>query len=196
MFPENGLFDLLRSESVALIFLFLVHFRTWQIHSISHVEVWKTFGHCLSLLLQFFFTPFGLQYWCLGRPELCPYSSTSHFVVISLFLQRSKTTKNRYFSYLFFGSKYSTVCVNDLTHKLWSDTCKSLHIFLFTCILICTVNSYLSPGSFNFFIYLCTSIHRPNTYKDTKPKCRLFWCLIEFIDWRCSQSCWYFRTLL
>jgi hypothetical protein len=32
-------------------------------------------------------------------------------------------------------------------------------------------------------------------YKDNKPKCRLYWCLIEFIDcillW--SQSCWYFR---
>jgi hypothetical protein len=31
-------------------------------------------------------------------------------------------------------------------------------------------------------------------YKDTKAKCRrLNWCLIEFIDWRYSQSCWYFR---
>ncbi len=25
------------------------------------------------------------------------------------------------------------------------------------------------------------------------PKCRLYWCLIEFVDWRFSQSCWYFR---
>jgi hypothetical protein len=33
--------------------------------------------------------------------------------------------------------------------------------------------------------------HRLNNYKDTK--CRLYWCLIEFIDWRYSQSCWYFR---
>ncbi len=30
-------------------------------------------------------------------------------------------------------------------------------------------------------------------YKDTKTKCRLYWCLKEFIDWRYSQSCWYFR---
>ncbi len=30
-------------------------------------------------------------------------------------------------------------------------------------------------------------------YKDTKSNCRLIWCLIEFIDWRYSQSCWYFR---
>ncbi len=30
-------------------------------------------------------------------------------------------------------------------------------------------------------------------YKDTKTKCRLYRCLIEFIDRRYSQSCWYFR---
>ncbi len=38
--------------------------------------------------------------------------------------------------------------------------------------------------------------HGLNNYKDTKPKCRLYWCLIEFIDWRYSQSCWYFRPAL
>ncbi len=32
--------------------------------------------------------------------------------------------------------------------------------------------------------------------KKPSPKCRLYWCLIEFIDWRYSQSCWYFRPLL
>ncbi len=32
--------------------------------------------------------------------------------------------------------------------------------------------------------------------KKPNPKCRLYWCFIEFIDWRCSQSCWYFRPLL
>jgi hypothetical protein len=30
-------------------------------------------------------------------------------------------------------------------------------------------------------------------YKDTISKCRLYWFLIEFTDWRYSQSCWYFR---
>ncbi len=30
-------------------------------------------------------------------------------------------------------------------------------------------------------------------YKDTKTKCRLYWYLIEFLDWRYSQSYWYFR---
>jgi hypothetical protein len=26
--------------------------------------------------------------------------------------------------------------------------------------------------------------------KTPNPKCRLYWCLIEFIDWIYSQSCW------
>ncbi len=30
-------------------------------------------------------------------------------------------------------------------------------------------------------------------YEDEKTKCRLCWCLIQFIDWRYSQSSWYFR---
>ncbi len=34
------------------------------------------------------------------------------------------------------------------------------------------------------------------TIKTQNPKCRLHWCLVEFIDWRYSQSCWYFRPLL
>ncbi len=45
------------------------------------------------------------------------------------------------------------------------------------------------------------------TIKIPNPKCRQFWCLIddddhhhscliEFIDWRYSKSCWYFRPLL
>ncbi len=34
------------------------------------------------------------------------------------------------------------------------------------------------------------------TVKTPNPKCSLYWCLIEFIDWRYSQSCWYFRPLL
>jgi hypothetical protein len=37
------------------------------------------------------------------------------------------------------------------------------------------------------------AVHGLNNYKDTNPKCRLYWCLREFIDWRFSQSCWHFR---
>ncbi len=32
--------------------------------------------------------------------------------------------------------------------------------------------------------------------KTPNPKCSLYWWLIEFIEWRYSQSCWYFRPLL
>ncbi len=32
--------------------------------------------------------------------------------------------------------------------------------------------------------------------KTPNPKCRLYLCLIEFIDWRNSQSRWYFQPLL
>ncbi len=28
-----------------------------------------------------------------------------------------------------------------------------------------------------------------NNYKTTNPKCRLYWCIIEFIDWIYSQAC-------
>ncbi len=34
------------------------------------------------------------------------------------------------------------------------------------------------------------------TIKTPNPKCRLYWCLIEFIDWRSNQSCWFFRPAL
>jgi hypothetical protein len=39
-------------------------------------------------------------------------------------------------------------------------------------------------------------VHGLNNYKDTNPKCRLYWYFVEFIDWRYSQSCWYFRSAL
>ncbi len=32
--------------------------------------------------------------------------------------------------------------------------------------------------------------------KIPNPKCRLYWCLIEFIGWSCCQSGWYFRPAL
>ncbi len=35
--------------------------------------------------------------------------------------------------------------------------------------------------------------HGQINYKDTKTKCRLCLCLIELIDWRYIQLCWYFR---
>ncbi len=37
------------------------------------------------------------------------------------------------------------------------------------------------------------STHGLINYKDPKTQCRLYWCLIEFIDWTYSQSRWNFR---
>ncbi len=52
-------------------------------------------------------------------------------------------------------------------------------------------------------LLLCVQYHRRifreghYVYRKTpNPKCRLYWCLLEFIDWRYSQSCWYFRPAL
>jgi hypothetical protein len=39
---------------------------------------------------------------------------------------------------------------------------------------------------------LVTVAHGQNVEKTPNPKCRLYWCLIEFIVLRYSQSCWYF----
>jgi hypothetical protein len=40
----------------------------------------------------------------------------------------------------------------------------------------------------------CTACIYQITKKTPNPKCRLYWCLIEFKDWRYSQSCWFFLT--
>ncbi len=42
---------------------------------------------------------------------------------------------------------------------------------------------------------LCVSCMDQISIKTPNPKCRLHWCLIKLIDWRYSQSCWYFRPL-
>ncbi len=38
--------------------------------------------------------------------------------------------------------------------------------------------------------------HGRRNYKDTTVNVVIYWCLIEFIDWRYSQSCWYFWPLV
>ncbi len=50
----------------------------------------------------------------------------------------------------------------------------------------------------NCYIILSAKIttskfHWLTNYKDIKTKCRLCSCLIVFIAWRFSQSCWFFR---
>ncbi len=55
-------------------------------------------------------------------------------------------------------------------------------------ICICTGIYLTLPSSFK----PCDQI----TIKTPNPKCHLYWCLIEFIDSRYCQSCWYCRPLL
>ncbi len=45
-------------------------------------------------------------------------------------------------------------------------------------------------------LYLTSRVMDQIYVKTQNPKCRLYWCLIEFIGRRYNQSCWYFRPLL
>ncbi len=67
----------------------------------------------------------------------------------------------------------------------------------------------LNPTYLQHWVYLISRIHYtvvdtctnplyhgPIALKTPNTKCRLYWCLIEFIDWRSSQSCWHFWPLL
>ncbi len=51
--------------------------------------------------------------------------------------------------------------------------------------------AYFNEGATEFLLIM-DQISR----KTPNPKCRLYWGLKECIDWRYSQSCWYFRPLL
>ncbi len=65
-----------------------------------------------------------------------------------------------------------------------------------------SISIHLSPSPSNLgrqscrAACLCILQMDEGTIKSPSPNCRLYWCLIEFIDWRYSQSCWYFRPLL
>jgi hypothetical protein len=52
-----------------------------------------------------------------------------------------------------------------------------------------TTMSFPTPLIFRYHLPLIIT-------KAPNPKCRLYWCLIEFTDWRYSQLCWYFRPAL
>jgi len=52
--------------------------------------------------------------------------------------------------------------------------------------------------NYNFFTnrnYMYRYALDEGTIKTPDPKCRLYWCLIQFTDWRYSQSCWYSTPL-
>jgi hypothetical protein len=69
-----------------------------------------------------------------------------------------------------------------------------------TCPLFTTATSFASwtrsPLFFRWIRYSQADNMDQITIMPPNPKCRLYWFLIEFSDWRYSQSCWYFLSLL
>ncbi len=109
-------------------------------------------------------------------------------------------------------------CRTARLHRLGNRFLGSLNVYKYglwsySCDILCRNSSlyYLSiPNAFvgfhkrdgtrilapQLFLWAEMSGHGLINYKDTKTKCRLYWCFIEFIDWRYSQSCWFFSTQL
>ncbi len=70
---------------------------------------------------------------------------------------------------------------------------------LYCCQLLTEIASQIAATITNFhssIIAWWVGSMDQITIKTSNRKCRLYWWLIEFIDWRYSQSCWYFRPLL
>ncbi len=76
-----------------------------------------------------------------------------------------------------------------LPHSAWTDYYHYYYYYYYQIIYhvetkrrVLTISNYALSGN-----------HGPNIHKDTKPYMS---SLLVFIDWRYSQSCWYFRPLL
>jgi hypothetical protein len=93
----------------------------------------------------------------------------------------------------------SGVCLIYPTKQYFRGLKKDLCYVYFS---MCT----LQPACIHYFVSFPCCFHRLINFKDTKTKCRHIkkWtcikglcgrCLSEFIDWRYSQSCWYFRPI-
>ncbi len=90
--------------------------------------------------------------------------------------------------------------INQPPHKMRRTKRPILHLSSILWVECCTNYIYL-------YIYMAAA-HAGGNFvekrrcglinfiKTPNPRCRLHRCLIEFIDWRYSQSCWYFRPAL
>ncbi len=72
--------------------------------------------------------------------------------------------------------------------------CNVEQIFYFTSCVFFSCEIIVS-SSCSSVLYSAPTMDQIST-KTPNPKCRLYWSLIEFIDWRYGQSCWYFRPPL
>ncbi len=82
---------------------------------------------------------------------------------------------------------------------------KNFKLFFYITAAYNSLKTWLAPAVPLLMVRFCGTtpnstslgnIMDEGTIKTPSPICRLYWCLIEFIDWRYSQSCWYFRPLL
>ncbi len=89
--------------------------------------------------------------------------------------------RKTYFRHYFYKSNFTLKLKEnfaDIFLTVWFSSAKR---YIFNSLLLLLL---YPPNRF---------LHGLINYKDTKPKCCLYWCIIEFIDWRYSQSCWHFR---
>jgi hypothetical protein len=117
--------------------------------------------------------------------------------------------------YLSGTSLHLTIQKNSSIYVCWTQTSKIMWKIMFVFYFILhfwrnVAQANLSGLSLIIAAYLLIlntrgRIQRKTWYmkfidqifiKTPNPKCRLNWCLIEFIDWRYNQTCWYFRSLL
>ncbi len=134
---------------------------------------------------------------CLGNiarlPNIIEWYYWQHYIVYSKLLLLRMVFTFVKGKYMF--NKYKSQDLSLLVLK--SPTCRPLKSRG-------TYNKELTVSYIiiiHYFVILYWGVGAPQcmnqiTIKTPNPKRRLHWCLIEFIDWRYSQSCWCFRPLL
>jgi hypothetical protein len=67
-------------------------------------------------------------------------------------------------------------------------------LVMFVIIIYAIIGLELFSGIFHkaCFDEITGTFMDKGIIKTANPKCRLYWCLIELMDWRYSQSCGYF----
>ncbi len=114
---------------------------------------------------------------------LCP-----HLVHIVIFTMRALNFVLLFF--LLFKFRWRCKRDTDIVHQIrWTHVQIINKYAGYVCVIFLKVFSKLScVGQSYTYEYIKNLI----TIKTPNPECHLYWCFIEFIDWRYSPSCWYF----
>ncbi len=82
--------------------------------------------------------------------------------------------------------------------KIWNNGSKYMKNAFYKHFLFLDLASCWNHNILLYKEYIIPSVRGMDQIylKTPNPKCRLYWCFIEFIDRRYSQSCWYFRRAL